>query len=168
MNYYLINQDNRASQAVLPVLNNQKDLWKSDKPIFIPGRVKNVGEYSYFLPFLEAPVLMVSDDLKKILELYQNKTAYRPCALGIVETRKMQVYWFMQPKIITCLKSDIQDHVIYSAEDIILDTEMIGANKVFQLDTVVGTYFIIDQEVLEHMLRAGITEFCMTELKTME
>lgn len=167
MNYYLINQDRRASQVVLPVLNNQQDLWNSDKPIFIPGRVKDVNLYSYFLPFIETPVLMISDPLKKILELYQNKTAYRPCALGIIEVKKLQVYWFMQPKIIKCLKSDIQDNVIYSAEDIILDTQKIGANKVFQLDTVVGTYFIIDQEVLEHMLRAGITEICMTELKTM-
>lgn len=167
MKYFLINQDSRVSQAVWPVLNNQKDLWKSDKPIFIPGHIKNINQYSYFLPFLETPVLMISDALKKILEIYQNKTAYRPCALGIIEMKKIQIYWFMQPKIITCLKSDIQENVIYSAEDIILDTKKIGANKVFQLDTIVGTNFIMDQEVLEHILRAGITEICMTELNTM-
>lgn len=166
MKYYGINQDSRTSQAVLPVLSNSKEIWKSDKPVFVPGRVKDINQYSYFLPFVETPVLMVSDSLKKILEIYQNKTAYRPCALGLTKIRKIQVYWFIKPKIINCLKADIQNEIMYSAEDIILDKGKIGSNKVFQLDTISGTYFIIDQEVLEHMLRAGITEYGMTELKT--
>lgn len=166
MNYYLISQDNRGTQIVLPMLDNQSEIWDSNKPLFVPGQVKNENQYSYFLPFIETPLFMVSDRMKKILEIYQNKTLYRPCALGLVKSKKVQVYWFIRPKTITCLTDEIQSQVLYSEDDIVLEKEKIKYNKVFQIDTFSGTYFVIDEEVLEHLLRSGITEFRMTRLKT--
>lgn len=165
MKYYLIRQDKRIKNAVVPQVNNLNDIWKSDAPFFMPVKVGSMGEYPYFLPLLESPVYIISDKMKKLFEIYQNKTLYRPCALGLLETKTIKVYWLMQPRIIDCLEERIKDNILYSDQDIVLCRAKIGYNKVFQIDTKVGNYLVIDEEVLESLLRDGITAFAWNELQ---
>lgn len=165
MKYYLIRQDKRVKNAVVPQINNLKSIWESDAPFFMPVKVRGLGEYPYFLPLLEASVYIVSDNMKKLFEIYQNKMLYRPCALGLLEAKTIKVYWLMQPRIIDCLEDRIKDNILYSDQDIVLCRAKIGYNKVFQIDTKVGNYLVIDEEVLESLLRDGITAFEWSELQ---
>lgn len=165
MKYYLIRQDKRIKNAVIPQINNLKGIWKSDAPFFQSVKVRNLNGYPYFLPLLEASVYIVSDKMKKVFEIYQNKMLYRPCALGLLETKSIKVYWLMQPRIIDCLEERIKDNILYSDQDIVLCRAKIGYNKLFQIDTKVGNYLVIDEEVLESLLRAGITAFEWNELQ---
>ncbi|MNH27339.1 hypothetical protein D3C79_874460 [compost metagenome] len=110
---------------------------------------------------------MVSDKVKKIVEIYQSKTLYRPCAVGHLEQNQMEVYWLIQPRVIDCLHETTTYHMDGSLKDLVLCKEKVGMNKVFKVDCARGDYWILDLEVLERLYREGITAFHVLPVKAM-
>ncbi|KQO06235.1 hypothetical protein [Paenibacillus sp. Leaf72] len=158
MQYFRIRQDNRTENAILPQLNVTKELWTSEQPLFIPVKARNNSGQLHFLPFIEKPVAMVSDAAKKIFEVYQSKTLYRPCAVGHLEQGRTEVYWLIQPRILPCLHEAATYFPDGSLKEIVIDRQKAGFNKWFMLDQVREACWIVDTEVLERLCRAGITE----------
>ncbi|MNJ50721.1 hypothetical protein D3C77_460040 [compost metagenome] len=167
MEYFQIRQDDRAENSIIPQLPVHRDIWKEVQPIFLPAKARNSKGYIHFLPFIEKPLQMVSDPVKRIIEMYQSKMLFKPCAVGNIEQKKVEVYWFMKPRVIECLHGDTMYYPDGTLKEIYLSEAKIGFNKVFQVDCKRGEYLIIDSEVLERLFREGIHAFKITPVKVM-
>lgn len=165
MEYFQIRQDDRADNCIIPQLAAADEIWKSDQPLFIPASARNPANYIYFLPYIDKPLAMVSDAFKKIIETYQSRTLFRPCAVGSMEQRKVEVYWLVKPRVIDCLHEDTTYFVDGTLKEICISKEKAGFNKAFAIDGVKGNHFIVDTEVLERLYREGLTALKIIPVK---
>lgn len=164
MNYYRICQDKGLPNQIQPILLNLEP--ESKKPIFIRGRLEAPQEYAYFPPLIEAPVLMISEPVKKIWDCYQSGWRYRPCALGSIEQKRIQVYWIAEAKLINGLSEKTEYQKDGSFKRIVLSKEKIQFQKVFAIQNLHKTYYIAEKEILERMLQEHIHGFIFEQVKT--
>lgn len=156
MNYFQIKQDQRSLNPIIPQVPDPADIWKSDKPAFFRVKDQEVSADLDFLPFIERPIYIISDSMKHVLDMYQSKMLFKPCAIGSIRQRRIEVYWLMQPRILDCLDASSVFHPDGTMKEMVLSRNKIGFNKVFQVDHVRGQYLIVDTEVLERLLREGV------------
>lgn len=156
MNYFQIKQDPRSLNPILPQVPDSVDIWKSDKPAFFQVKDLEGATELDFLPFIEKPIYVISDPMKNVLDMYQSKMLFKPCAIGSIKQRRIEIYWLMQPRIIDCLDASSVFHPDGTMKEMVLNRDKIGFNKVFQVDYVRGRYLIVDTEVLERLLREGV------------
>lgn len=165
MNYFLIRQDNRTSNAIIPQISDTENIWKSDKPLFIRTTARDPKSPLDFLPYLEKPLLMVSDSVKNIFEIYQSRMLFKPCAVGSIEQKRVEVYWLFQPRIINCLDDSTSYYPDHSLKELVLNKTKVGFNKIFKVDGLRGDFLIVDTEVLERLYREGIHAFNIKPVK---
>jgi len=121
--------------------------------------------YTHFLPFIEEPVFMVSEQTKKIFDTYQARIKYRLFGLGDAKKQKLKVYYFMQPPEIDCLSGETEGRADSSDKEIVLDMTKTNYNNVFTIKGVRENYLIASLIVVEALLSEKINEFTFEELK---
>lgn len=159
MEYYRITQKDNIRNTIMPGKVSASEIWEKDSPFFLPGTADRPEEELVFLPFYEGSAFLISDPVKTIWERYQMGGRYRPCAFGSVEQRKIVPYCFMAPKMIDCIHPDTEYHKNGDVRMLCLDGGIIGANRVFGVRTWHCIRLIIAEDVLEEMMREGITGY---------
>lgn len=165
MDYFQIKQDDRSNNAIIPQVPDPVGIWKSDKPAFFRAVAKDAKAHLDFLPLIEKPLLIVSDAVKGIFEMYQSKMLFKPCAIGSIERQRIEVYWLSQPRVIDCLDESTAYYPDGTLKEIILNKDKVGFNKIFKIDCLRGDYLIVDTEVLERLYREGIHSFNILPVK---
>lgn len=154
MNYYRICQDMSLPNQIRPILS-KLDLF-DEKPVFIEGSLETPLEYAYFPHFIERPALMVSHQVKSIWESYQTGWKYRPCALGNIQQKRIQVYWLARARLLDGLSQYTEYEKDGSLKKIVLSEEKIQFQKVFALQNLHKIYYIAEKEIVERMLQEHI------------
>lgn len=164
MEYYKITQKKKYNY-IRPRYLSMSQIWSDRCPVLVEGYVDKYEKNIRFLPLYVQNVFLISNPLKKILTYYQKGGRYRPCAFGSVQHRQIRPYSFMMPAFTDCIHSDTRYMKSGGIEELFLDAEKIGGNKVFGIKDELHMYLIVSEDVLEEVLRGNITEFNWEKVK---
>lgn len=163
MEYYQLSQEMTIQNQIKPIIKKETFPSEKDKPVFIPGIVSRERDYIYFLPIIEKPILMVTDEVKTIWEIYQRDFLYFPCVVGHVLQGKVKIYWRVIPKVVDCIDKQTTYHKDGTIDQLYLSEEQIGYQKVFQVKH--KQQLIVELEVLEQMWKKKIHGFHFQRVK---
>ena len=163
MEYYKIIQETKYRNVLRPVFPTISQIWGEEKPVLVHGKAERPDKEICFLPFYQANILsgafLISKRMGEIWKKYQQGGRYRPCVLGHIETRKLETYYFMYPRLLDVLHKDtifLKDGEI---EQICLCKELVEIHKVFGVKGKYKTDIIVAGDVLEQMLKGGLVGF---------
>jgi hypothetical protein len=110
------------------------------------GLVKQIkeNENSVFLNFYENPFPIVSDQLRKTIQLHELDAIGQPLALANMETKFLLVYWILNLSTVCCKNGN----------SIILNKEDIKNKNIFKVKLGTIDYVIINFDLAEEILRA--------------
>ena len=160
MKYFVLKQDRNLENAIeIENFNNSQKmtLLKEDQEKYedctnVP--VKG-NENSVYPDFIQAPVLLVSDELHKIFKLYESTIVYKIAVFSDFKMEKQRVYRLVLPELLDALS----EKAIYFKngwiDKIVLDSNKIGDYNIFQIKAGVDYYFIVSLDVVESMLKRG-------------
>jgi len=166
LRYFLIRQDKRVSNyASISERIYANRIWKGEDPLYFTYKVQESRWFTHFLPFIEDPLFMVTEPMKKIFDRYQTQIKYRLFGLGDKEKQKLKVYYFMQPPEIGCLSSETEFRGANSVKRIVLDRTKINYNHVFRIKGIRENYLLVSLVVVEALLSERINELMFVELE---
>ncbi|MBU3104331.1 hypothetical protein [Clostridium gasigenes] len=161
MKYFILKEDRNLENAIeiegfnnsqkMTLLKEDQEKYKDCANIPVKG-----NENSIYPDFIQAPVLLVSDELHKIFKLYENTIVYKIAVFTDLEREKQKLYRLVLPELLEALS----DKTIYLKngwiDKITLDSNKIGDYNIFQIKAGVDYYFIVSLDVVESMLKRGI------------
>lgn len=158
MKYFILKQDTSLENAIqLEGFNNSEKmiLLKEDEDKFkdtTSVRV-NGNENSVYPDLIEAPVLMVSDELHKIFKWYENTIIYKAAVFSDLKMERQDVYRVVLPDILDALSEKTTYLKNGWVDKIVLDKEKIADYNIFRIKAGVDYYFIVSLDVVESMLK---------------
>lgn len=163
MEYYRIIQETAEWNVLLPSFPAFSRIWGEEGPMLVEGKVENPKKSIRFLPFYHgnswSGAFLISKRMGEIWKACQMGGRYRPCVLGHVETRRVEPYYFMYPKLLEGLHPSTRYLADGEIESICLCKERIRFQKVFGVKGKCQTYLIVAGDVLEEVLGNGILGF---------
>ncbi len=163
MEYFKIMQETKYRNVLRPVFPTISQIWGEEKPLLVHGKAEQPDKDICFLPFYQANILsgafLISKRMGEIWKKYQQGGRYRSCVLGHVETRNMETYYFMYPRLLHALHKDTVYLKDGEVDQICLCKELVEVHKVFGIKGRYRTDLIVAGDVLEQMLQEGIVGF---------
>jgi len=161
MKYFVLKQDRNLENAIeiesfnnsqkMTLLKEDEEKYKDSTNVPVKG-----NENSVYPDLIQAPVLLVSDELHKIFKLYENTIVYKIAVFSDLKMQKQKVYRLVLPELLDALS----DKAIYFKngwiDKIVLDSDKIGDYNIFQIKAGVDHYFIVSLDVVESMLKRGL------------
>lgn len=158
MNYFILKQDRNLENAVkiegfnnsekMILLKEDEDKFKecTDVPIIC-------DEDTVFPDLVEAPVLLISDELHKLFNLYENTIIYKVAVFSNIKMKLQKVYRLVLPDIIDA----VSDKTTYLkngwVDKLVLDKDKLNNHNIFRVKAGVEYYFIVSLDVAESMLK---------------
>lgn len=161
MKYFVLKQDRTLENAIkIEGFNNSQKmtLLKADEEKYkdCTNVPVNGDENSIYPDFIQAPVLLISDELHKLFKLYENTVVYKIAVFSDLKRMKQKVYRLVLPELLDALS----DKAVYFKngwiDKIVLDADKIGEYNIFQIKAGVDYYFIASLDVVESMLKRGL------------
>ncbi|MBU3133968.1 hypothetical protein KPL40_16180 [Clostridium gasigenes] len=158
MKYFILKQDKNLENAIeiegfnnskrMTLLKENENKFKESTNVPVKG-----NENSVYPDFIQAPVLLVSDALHKVFNLYENTIIYKIAVFSDLEMKKQNVYRLVLPDLLDVLS----DKTIYLkngwVDKIVLDSRKIGDYNIFEIKVGVDYYFIVSLDVVESILK---------------
>ncbi|WP_139488161.1 serine protease [Brevibacillus dissolubilis] len=166
MNYFILLQDNRISDAIEPVgvskvltrelldEENAHELEAMNLQFFIKDKAKN--EY---VDYLQTPAPLLSDPLKQLLQKYDKHTYFQSVVLTDLKKMRQETYWLMLPPKVDCMSLQSEFHKDGTLRRLVIDEHKAKAvsHRIFQVDGIRETCIIINLAVAESLLRRDFT-----------
>lgn len=163
MEYFKIEQEKKYRNILRPLLPTMSQIWGDEKPLLVPGKAEKPDEDICLLPFYQASVLsgafLVSKKMGDIWKKYQHGGRYRPCVFGHVETRKLETYYLMYPRLLNVLHKDTVYLKDGEIEQICICRDLVETHRVFGIKGKHRTDIVIAGDVLEEILKEAIVGF---------
>ena len=163
MEYFKIGQEKTYRNILRPLLPTMSQIWGEEKPLLVHGKAEKSEEDIRFLPFYQANVLsgafLISKKMGDIWKKYQYGGRYRPCVFGHVETRNLETYYLMYPRLLNVLHKDTVYLKDGEIEQICLCRELVEIHRVFGIKGKHRTDIVVAGDVLEEMLKEEIVGF---------
>lgn len=161
MRYFILKQDRNLENAIeLKGFNNSKKmtLLKEDEKKYkdIANVYINSNENSIYPDYIQAPVLLVSDELHKVFEWYENSIIYKIAVFTNLELKTQRIYRLVLPELIDSLSDKTTYLKNGWVDKIVLDSKKVGKYNIFQIKAGVDYYFIVSLDVVESMLKRGL------------
>lgn len=158
MDYFILKQDIKLENAVqIEGFNNTKKMTLLKKDEAEYSDCSNVpiicDENTVYPDFIQAPVLLISDELHKIFKMYENTVVYKLVFFTSLKMKLQKVYRLVFPELIDALSDKTTYLKNGWVDKIVLDKNKIGDYKVFQIKAGVEYYFVISVEVAESVLK---------------
>ena len=159
MDYFLLKQDKRYHTL------NIVDLFKRINAMdFTTLRADNIpdndsffvkpSDYNQFTDILEAPIYLVSEELKNILGKYNRNIIFKRMALIDREKQKQKIYNIPIFEPFEALHEDSEFNLNKTVvKKIVLDKEKIKNHKVFKIKESFDTLVVVRLDVAESLLR---------------
>lgn len=160
MRYFIIKQDIMLENSVvLKGFNNTKKmiLLKSDEKVY--NHISNMhiitNENTVYPDMIQAPVLLISEELYDLFILYEPTIIYKIAVLSDLERKIQKVYRLVLPDILDALSEETTYSKVGWLDKMVLDKTKVGEYNIFQVKAGVDIYFIVSLEVVEAMLKRG-------------
>lgn len=112
-------------------------------------------EFEEICDILTSPTFLISDRMKKLLELYEKKSSFKGIQIfpTAEESRQYPLYWVPKFPEINCFHKNtvIQDNGMVGK--LVLDGKKIGKNQIFRLPGLIEYKVIVSMPVAESILR---------------
>ncbi|MBZ9691436.1 hypothetical protein [Clostridium sp. M14] len=162
MNYFILKQDRDLENAIeIEGFNNSKKmiLFKENESTFkdstnIPIKC---NENSVYPDFIQAPVLLVSDEIHKVFKMYENTIVYKLAFFTSLKMKIQKVYRLVLTDTIDALSDKTTYFKNGWVDKIILDKKKIGDYNIFQIKAGVEYYFVVSLDVAESILKRRFT-----------
>lgn len=167
--YYALVDEDRTSRRLKLV---HPDLLDTPFVRMPPAQVWQIEDaaaedYTDWLPVSREQPL-VSDAMKRILELYNVHIRWKQIHLVSPDTNHQELYWIAHVPAVegTSIHSEFHPHD-QTLKRLVLDAAQIKEHHYFRLGGVRETYFIVSLEAAESLLRRGLTGFRLHKLEFM-
>lgn len=161
MKYFILKQDRNLENAIeikdfnnsqkMTLLKKDEEKYKDSTNVPVKG-----NENSIYPDFIQAPVLLISDELHKLFKLYENTIVYKIAVFSDLEMETQKVYRLVLPELLDALSDKAVFFKNGWIDKIVLDSNKIGNYNIFQIKAGVDYYFIVSLDVVESMLKRGV------------
>lgn len=124
------------------------------------------GKQSVYPDFIDEPVLLVSDELKKLLELYDYHLISKCTVLADIEEKTQKLYWLLLLNHIDCLSNQSTFDKNGQIKDIVINGEQAKGKKIFRIQGIKTPLVIINLDVAESILRRNFWGIQLKKLQT--
>lgn len=106
--------------------------------------------------FIQSPVFLVSDVVKRVLDMYEDDMMFRTVSLIDKEREKILIYHMLLLSGMDMLADKSEFYSNGSVKRLVLDSQKIGHHKVFLLNDKRFRNPFISLEVVESLLRRNV------------
>ncbi len=156
--YFTMEEDKRIHNRI-----QFRDLKSNVQVEFEPEEVSRIqditvlfvegDEDSIYPDVIEAPVYMVSDRLKKVLEMYDATAVYRKVILNQRDENIQRTYWLMIAEKIDCLDESSEWYPNGWNKKAVLERGKTKGRKVFRADGMMHSKVFVHVDVSESIMR---------------
>lgn len=170
MQYFLMRLDKRIENIItftdFPednhalLLKEQAKTFKDITTLFVEGDSDVV-----YPDFIENPVFLVSDELKKVLEIYDSTLIFKTVVLSNLKEETQKIYWLVLTDILDALSEKTEFYKNGWEKRILIDEEKTEGHRIFQVEGLQRNELLVHLDVAESILRR---DFKGIELKKVE
>lgn len=166
LNFYMLTQDHRIQGALKPLgvrehmRAKEADLSQNNLQ-FLVEKAERVVE----VDFIEKPIPLMSDRLKQLIEKFSPKLKFQPAGLMNLEKGEQYWYWLASFPKVACLSAASEFHLNGTMKRIVIDTAKAGNHPIFQLESPLGHYIVVNLMLAESMLRRDFTGLKLTSVE---
>jgi hypothetical protein len=161
MEYYIISQDERVINYAEPsglskligkdmIRNGDLDALNTE-PVMVYIKDKDESE---FIDIIEKPVLLISDKIKQVFDMYGNDELYKPVVLGNSKNMETCLYHLIVPKRAECLSKSSEFNPDGTVKRLVLDGSKIISEHIFSVNGIREYFVIVDLDVVENIIRS--------------
>jgi len=152
MDYFKMSQDRRVRGAAQPIDMDALHRLSKEELDAVPSLNYYIsGSVGVSYPdYIDYPVKLVSEKLKKIMVKYQKDALMKTVVLIEKEKQRQKIYYYILPPQLDCAAEN--NNMAADDDRLVLDQEKIGSSRIFQ---VVGKRqdLIVRLDVAESILR---------------
>lgn len=115
--------------------------------------------------FIQYPIHMVSDTVKKVLDMYEDDMIFRTIAITSKEDETLKVYHHLLLERMDVFSEQTEFYPNGSVKRLVLDAKKIGEHKVFMLKDKRFNNPYVSLEVVESLLRRGVIGIIWKEVE---
>lgn len=173
MNYFILSQDERISNAIEPVGIAQvikKELLTLDRMEELEGLERQFPVLEkndmLYIDFIEKPIALFSDAVKQLVEKYVPNMLFKAVVLTDMPKSMQTLYWLVIPPKVPCLSSQSQFHLDGTLKKLIIDEAMAAPYSCFQIEGIKENYIVINIELAESILRRAFQGIRLHKVQT--
>ena len=114
---------------------------------------------------IQYPVQMVSDPVKKVLDMYEDDMVWRTVAITDKERENVMIYHHLLPERLDVFSERTEFYPNGSIKKLVMDARKIGGHKVFMADDRRSGNPYVSLEVVESLLRRGVVGIIWKEVE---
>lgn len=170
MQYFSVNQDKKVQDFIsftdfkteehANLLKEDAETFNDITTLFVEGQ----GD-SIYPDFIENPVFLVSDELKKVLNMYDSTLVFKTVILSNLKEQTQKVYWLVLADSLDVLDEKTEFYKNGWEKKIVIDEKKVQGHKIFQINGLKKSQLFIHLDVAESILRRN---FKCIELKKIE
>lgn len=173
MNYFILSQDERISNAVEPVglskiikkelltVERMEELEELDRQF--PVLDKSENDY---IDFIEKPIALLADPVKQLVEKYEPHLPFKPVVLVDMPKLKQTLYWLSIPPKVACLSAQTEFHLDGTLKKLVIDETLAAPYTFFQIEGIKEDYIIVNIELAESILRRSFRGIRLRKVQT--
>jgi hypothetical protein len=113
--------------------------------------------------FIERPVPLVSDRLRKVLQMYHREIVFAPVVL--TDLKRALLYWYFKPPQVKCISNQTEFYKNETIKKLVINQTQTAGYRVLQVDHLIQTFILFDLMVVESLLRRGFTGFRLERIE---
>lgn len=141
-------------------LNKPEEVEENAIQLFVK---ENQPQSSIYPDVLEKPLFIVSDEFKRIAQLYNRQL--QSSAVVITEGESQKVYWKLKTPILDCLAEGTQFNHANLITDVVLKKDIVSGQSLFSISNRAQNLHIVRYDLAESLLRRNLVGFHLKEVK---
>lgn len=109
--------------------------------------------HNIYPDIIDRPVFLVSDEIKRVLELYDNSLIFKNVILTDIIYKIQKVYWLVLMEKISCLSNKAEFDKASNIKKIVLDSKKTEDKKMFLIAGIREVRVVINLDIAESLLR---------------
>lgn len=168
--YFLLKEDYNVENRV-----KFKDFTTSKKAIFLKEDVEilrdmadmyiDSDENTIFPALIESPVLMISEELYDLFNLYEENITYKIVVFSDIKREIQKVYRLMVPEVIDGLSEKTTYTKSNWLDNMVLDKNKVGDNNIFRIKAALDYYLVVSLDVAEAILKRDFQGIIFKEVE---
>ncbi|EON71657.1 hypothetical protein [Lysinibacillus sphaericus] len=173
MNYFILSQDDRISNAVEPIglaqvikkelltVERMEELEDIDRQF--PVLNKHDNDY---IDFIAKPIALLADPVKQLVEKYEPRLPIKPVILMEQAKLKQVLYWLIIPPQVACLSAQTEFHLDGTLKKLVIDEALAAPYTIFKIAGIKEDYLIVNIELAESILRRAFRGIRLLKVQT--
>lgn len=156
--YFLVEEDKRIRNRVrfrdiesntpVEILPEEYDQVNGTTVLFMVGEPDSI-----YPAVFETPVFLVSDELKKLMEPYDETVIYRRVVLNQNKDAIMHNYWIILAEKVDCLHESSEWYPNGWDKHMVLDRQKVGTHRIFRAAGMQTPRLYVHLDVSESIMR---------------